>query len=255
MQNFVKVGDMLDVKTVVCCKCNKDIEILEKFAPAGDYICAECTPVECEPNEYNEAREKEHKILKALRESGYRKRNLVQTFDNFVPPNAKAKAIVDNIKQYKPSSGKWLFMIGKTGTGKDHLACAIGRQYLEANARHTVLAGTMQSITRIYRDNAFGEYRNETGAFDDIARVGLLIIRDAGVKTLTDAERGLIVDVLDARYDENLPVIVTGNFAPDSMSKVFDERVTDRLREVAYYINGSPVATCDWESYRREGKI
>ena len=245
-----QLSNYRDVETLECVKCHLRVDVLKRFAPKGEYVCSDCMPNEAEPSTNTEQHDAEQKLLAKLRASGYRKRNLTQTLCNFKPPTDKARILIDAIKEYDPKSGKWLFILGKTGAGKDHIACAIGRRYIEANPHGTVMAGTMQAIMRTFRDTAYGENRNECGAFDDIARVGLLIIRDAGVKKLTDAERGVIVDIIDARYDERLPIIVTGNIVPEELSDVFDIRVTDRLEEMAFKINNKTIAPFDWSSYR-----
>ena len=245
------------MKMLICSICENHFEIednvysdLIKFN--ATIICDDCIDKSDEEDKERESKEAQERFVNKMKNSGYLPRHLDQTFDNFDVPNARAR-IVGAVKKYDPASGKWLFLLGKTGTGKDHIASAIGREYV-LNSYKSIYAGTMQAIMRRYRDMAFGEVRSETEAFKDIAEVGLLIIRDIGVKSLTDAERGVIVDILDHRYNCNLPVIVTGNVRPEMLKDVFDERVIDRMKEVSYTINDKFTVAFDWDSYR-EGKV
>jgi len=240
---------------ITCSQCKTSFEISRDdyntiSGRAIDPICDNCIGTDIA----NKSEEKAKQLMDKLKKYGYLPRHLKQSFGNFTPLSLKASSLMDEIKKYNPADGKWLFLLGKTGTGKDHIASAIGREYVVSNKHKSVYAGTMQAIMRRYRDMAFGEVRSETEAFKDIAEVGLLIIRDIGVKSLTDAERGVIVDILDHRYNCNLPVIVTGNVRPEMLKDVFDERVIDRMKEVSYTINDKFTVAFDWDSYR-EGKV
>ena len=95
---------------------------------------------------------------------------------------------------------------------------------------------------------------SESAAMDFFAGLKLLIIRDLGVKDVTDTARANLTNILDRRYNAEKAVLITTNSAPQTLSDLLDPRILDRLREVGVYHNSKPFLVCDWESYRGKTK-
>lgn len=187
-----------------------------------------------------------------LRYAGFTDREIHQTFDNFdCADDPRKAAVVATCQTFQ--KGRWLVLLGTFGAGKDHLASAVVRGLVDRGEHCKVISGTAQKLMREYRDMAFGgERHNERAAFEKLAHIGCLVIRDAGVKAMSESERGIWIEVLDYRYNEKKTTIITGNVAPDKFSEVLDQRITDRLFEIGHRHNGTPIVLCDWPSYRRQ---
>lgn len=75
---------------------------------------------------------------------------------------------------------------------------------------------------------------------DDIQRyssVPLLVCDDLGVRGATEAFRGYLHTILNARVVEGKPTIYTSNEPMDSLKTVFDDRLYDRVRDQAIQLN------------------
>ena len=234
-----------------CPDCGKPVQGIKIMGSSVASLCQECE------NKFQAAQmleEQKKEILnqnRMLRNSGYLKRHILQEFENYEINNPNQQVVFDICRQFADNlSKKWLFLLGAKGTGKDHLASSIGKVFLKN--KKSVLAGTAQHLLRIFRTKAYSSNGNELEAMRFFEDVDLLIIRDAGVKSATDNEWAVMTDILDRRYDDMKPIIVTANIEPQNFTKqLFDERILDRLFEVGVYKNSQPYVDCQWSSFRK----
>jgi len=137
-----------------------------------------------------------------------------------------------------------IIFLGKSGTGKTHLATALG---IEA-CRHA--AGT-RFVTGCGLANELIEARDErklSRVIKRYAKYGLLIIDELGYVPFSKDGAELLFQVLAERH-ERKPVIITTNMGFGDWTKIFgDPNLTaallDRITHKAHIIN------CSWESYR-----
>lgn len=154
-----------------------------------------------------------------------------------------ARAYVADFAAHR-QAGKGLVFVGRTGTGKSHLACAI--------LRTVVLQGfaglyvTALELIRMVRSTwqRRGEM-SEQDAFAELEGVDLLVIDEVGMQYGTEGEQVLVGEVLDRRYRLLAPTVVLTNQTPAGLAAYIGDRPFDRLREDSQWI------VCDWESYRR----
>ena len=78
-----------------------------------------------------------------------------------------------------------------------------------------------------------------------LIHLDLLILDEVGMQFGSDAERLLLFDVLNGRYEELKPTVLIGNLAVDALPDYLDIRLLDRLRE-----NGGVVVPFTWSSER-----
>lgn len=133
-------------------------------------------------------------------------------------------------------SNQAVLISGPTGTGKSHLACALG----QSACRHGL-------STRYYRfSRLLGELAlaRADGSYpkllDRLARTQLLILDDFGLATLTDSERRDLLEVLEDRYDRRA-TLVTSQLPFDHWHAVvgdstFADAIMDRLVHQAHRI-------------------
>ena len=80
-------------------------------------------------------------------------------------------------------------------------------------------------------------------------KVDLLIIDEVGAQAGTDSERGHLLEVIDLRYQAELPTIVISNCGRDGLTHSLGERAVDRLRD-----HGGLLCVFDWPRYRKKEK-
>lgn len=140
--------------------------------------------------------------------------------------------------------GGSLVLCGMCGTGKTHLACAIGNTVM---AQHlaTVAFGSatvlLRQIKDTYRPNSS---RSESELLSDMVSPDLLIIDEIGAQRGTEHELQLLFEIINQRYAELRPVILLSNLTAEELEKFLGERVMDRFRECG------AVLAFNWGSYR-----
>lgn len=147
-------------------------------------------------------------------------------------------------KHYR--DGRSLIFAGNPGTGKSHLAIAIGLAVL---SRGTVMYRDVMDVVRTVRAT-WG--RNSTTTEDDVLRlfgeqIDLLIIDEIGVQRGTEDEQVILFDILNRRYRENKPTILITNLGGKALADFLGPRTIDRLREKAIFV------PFRWDSHR--GKL
>ncbi len=154
-----------------------------------------------------------------------------------------------------------LVMCGKPGTGKTHLATAIARHvvahYQAVLAPITVddwaaknlpqpVAQMLTTLDILRAVKAtYGGEGSERDVIARFASVPLLIIDEVGVHYGTDADKIILFDLLNRRYEDMLPTVLISNLPADELGEFIGERVLDRLRE-----GGGAVIDFTWDSYR-----
>lgn len=152
---------------------------------------------------------------------------------------------VDNIRD-RVSAGDGIVLYGARGTGKDHLAVAVCREAIRNDVEVHWVNG-MEFFGQV-RDALDDKKTTEYSLISALVCPSLLYISDPLPPSgaLTDFQQAMLFRVLDARYSQLRPCIMTVNAAN---GKELDERLggqnADRIRHGALAIH------CDWPSYRK----
>ena len=77
------------------------------------------------------------------------------------------------------------------------------------------------------------------------AEIDLLIIDEVGIQYATDNAGRVITEIVNARYENELPTIFISNLSLDKFSAVMGNRVMSRM-----LTDGCKPFICDWEDYR-----
>ena len=217
--------------------------------------CPHCLREEIKSLEMNlaDARLKTHgeKVKKLKTNSGIPLRFAEANFEGYVETaqNRYAKKLCQAYaekwrERFKQGGG--LVLCGKPGTGKNHLACAIANAVME-NHEADVLLTTAMRITRKVKStwDRHTEMREED-VIREYCRRDLLIIDEVGVQFGTEAEKIILFEIINERYEQMLPTTLMSNLTEEELEKYIGERVLDRLRD-----GKGAVVKFDWESYRR----
>lgn len=148
--------------------------------------------------------------------------------------------------------GRCLTFVGKPGTGKTHLACAIARRVMQDG--RTALFVSVSDLIRSVRAT-WGKKtgKTEEDVLNAYTAVDLLVIDEVGAQYGSEAEQVTLFEVIDRRYKNLRPMIVLSNLPvqsddPDqpTLKAFLGDRGFDRLRE-----GGGRLVMFDWPSYRR----
>lgn len=209
-----------------------------------------------------EAEEKRRKAMqervnRLLGKSGIKKRFQQRTFPNFrcdTPGRTKnyriAKEYADNFA-YHRARGDGLYIEGTNGTGKTHLAAAIALQLIGEGI--PVICKTSSDLLLDIKKSFDDSTVSEAQVLDIYKRVDLLIIDDLGKEQCSDWSMSTLYSILNDRYEDMKPTIVTTNYNAESLvsaltPKGFDNTkivaIISRLRET------STVMTMAWGDIR-----
>jgi DNA replication protein DnaC len=121
---------------------------------------------------------------------------------------------------------RWLLLHGGYGCGKTHLAAAVGNARLAHGDE--VLFMTAPDLL----DHLRGAFGNDSQmsydqTFERVKAVGLLILDDLGVENPSPWALEKLFQLLNYRYNQKLPTIVTTNASLDAL----DGRIRSRLMD------------------------
>jgi len=136
--------------------------------------------------------------------------------------------------------------MGNVGTGKGHLSAAIINEIVKSgfSALYTKMPRLLREIKDTFNHNS---EITQGEIICRIEKVDLLVIDEVGIQFGTDTERMIIYEILDSRYEDMMPTILTTNVKEiKTLEKLLGERIIDR-----FYEGESKILLFDWESYRR----
>jgi len=130
-----------------------------------------------------------------------------------------------------------VILIGNSGTGKTHLAIAVGIRACEKNYRVSfrTAAGLINEMVEARNENRLSNYIRQ------FKKVDLLIVDELGYVTFDQAGAELLFQLLAARY-ETMSTIITSNLGFSDWVKVFHDKtltaaILDRITHHAVILN------------------
>lgn len=130
-----------------------------------------------------------------------------------------------------------VILIGNSGTGKTHLAIAVGIRACEENFRVSfrTAAGLINEMVEARNENRLSTYIRQ------FKKIDLLIIDELGYVTFDQAGAELLFQLLATRY-ETMSTIITSNLGFSDWVKVFHDRtltaaILDRITHHAMILN------------------
>lgn len=172
-----------------------------------------------------------------------------RTLDNFTAATQEQKAVfdfsVDYAAGFNANPGRCAVFIGTPGTGKTHLAVAIGLELLK-HGRSVLFCTAIRAIRRIKDTWSKGATETESQAVESLVWPDLLILDEVGVQFGSEVEKVLLFDVMNERYEQRKSTIILSNLSLEEVQSYLGERVFDRLRE-----DGGRVMVFKWESHRK----
>lgn len=132
---------------------------------------------------------------------------------------------------------------GSPGTGKNHLAAAIGNHLLAVG--HSVLVVTIPDLMLRVRE-CYDDGQSESSLLNDLCNVDLLVLDEVGIQRGSSGEKVIINQVIDRRLSSMRPVGILTNLNHGELVATLGERVMDRLQ-----MDGGIWVNFGWSSYRK----
>jgi DNA replication protein DnaC len=132
-----------------------------------------------------------------------------RTLDGYEATTPSQQAALDAARAIVAGTIKNLVMIGAPGVGKTHLAAAIGNA-CRFGYRWVNVADSLATM-RLEMGLPFGERTATLALRAAGAHQGLVVLDDLGRENSTDWTGELIYTVVNSRYEEMLPTVVTSN--------------------------------------------
>ena len=243
-------------------QCEKHgIAYTEKVFKHYTQGCPECAKEQEEQREVEAAQQQYAKdekkriveIEKRIGVSKIPKRFALKTVSGYMVDagNEQQQYIVDRIKTYAHEfsggnhSGCCLALLGNAGTGKTHLACAVGNHVMK-NCNGQARFTSVSEISRLVREaKSYSSDISESDVIEAFGGYDLLIIDEVGVQSGTEAESRALFDVFNERYQNCKPTILISNLSPAEFVQAVGDRIADRVKE-----DGGEVLMFNWSSHR-----
>lgn len=191
------------------------------------------------------------RFQKVLGRSGIQALHQSCSFDNYhaeLPGQRKALEIAKRFARYFGKRFGGFIFSGGCGTGKNHLAAAIGNDLLRRGK--SVLVVTVPDLMMRFRET-YEDEKNTTEAelMNDLCSVDLLILDDIGVQRGNVSESVVLFQIIDRRLSNKKPVGMLTNLGQEALTALLTERIMDRMR-----MDGGVWVNFDWQSYRKQVK-
>lgn len=189
-------------------------------------------------------RREHNRFSSRLKQSGFRGDKTLERFDFSFNTKINEALIKDLAQGHFMAEHAPILIIGPCGTGKSHLAQALG--FCMVQRGMDVLFSNQSKITQdLEAARATGSYYK---VLKQLTQVKLLIIDDFALKPLKPQEEEDLHDIIAARY-ETRSTIMTSNLDFSEWQDVFHNKMLaaatlDRLRHNAYEV------LLDGKSYR-----
>jgi len=148
------------------------------------------------------------------------------TFDALRPGVERAVA---RAREYARRPQGWLTLLGGYGCGKTHLAAAVANTALARGERvyFAVVPDLLDQLRATFAADSDAAYDDRFGLMRDAA---LLVLDDLGTESVTAWAKEKLYQLVNYRYNAQLPTVVTTNRALDQI----DGRIVSRLADGAF---------------------
>lgn len=151
-----------------------------------------------------------------------------------------------------PEGLPWLCLTGGTGSGKTHLARAVGHEFLRSGAQVRYFQ-TSALVPMMHKTQRSGSEEHLSDLLDLLTAVPLLILDDFGMESLTPWITGQLEGVLTGRHSSLAPTVITSNLSPANVQRV-SQRIYSRMcdRQVCTWVDMKGVA--DYRQVRKQSR-
>jgi len=186
----------------------------------------------------------ESRLNRRIKESKFLLLKPMETFDLAAVPELDIRLFRDLAGSGYIQEHRNIIFLGRSGTGKTHMATALGIEACKNNfrTRFTTCYGLVNELIEARQERALQRLLQRYVRYD------LLVLDELGYIPFSKEGSELLFQVLAERHEKG-SVIITTNLGFADWTRVFGDPVMtaallDRLTHKAHIIN------CSWESYR-----
>jgi len=184
--------------------------------------------------EFELARQEQLRIDGLLQSSRIKKRFQQRTLDRFEinGKNNKSFSMVKNyIESFSSDTEVGIMLVGPVGTGKTHLAIAILQELIKKG--HAGAYVTVPELLDEIRDSISSEVRGGSAKLMQLVKtIPVLVLDDLGTEKATEWVRERLYVIINARYEDMKPTIITTNCGIEELQERIGERTVSRLWEM-----------------------
>lgn len=136
-----------------------------------------------------------------------------RTTKNNIDAFMKVKNYTENF--LKGTERGSLFITGGVGTGKTHLASSVANELIQNEI--PVVFGTLINLLTDIKDSYGTDGEKEGYIIQKYSKVKMLIIDDLGKERPSEWVLEKLFTIINNRYENNLPVIITTNYNRDKL--------------------------------------
>jgi len=188
------------------------------------------------------------KMQRILGRSGIRELYMNCSFDNYCIQHAGHQKVVTAARRYAEdfngNIASFIFS-GRPGTGKNHLASAIGN-HLILNGKNVLIVTVADLMSNMKGTFSGTSDITEENLLHNLSSVDLLMIDEIGMQTESRYEKVIINQIVDRRSSSKRSTGMLSNLDHIGMKNLLGERVIDRMK-----LGNSLWLTFEWDSYRQ----
>ncbi|KPA15526.1 ATPase AAA [Candidatus Magnetomorum sp. HK-1] len=186
----------------------------------------------------------ENRLKRRLREAKFPLMKTLENFDYEAAPDLDVRLIQDLKRCEYISQKRNVILLGKSGTGKSHIATGLAIEACRQGIRTRFVTGPGLANELIEANDE----KTLSRTIQRYSRYGLLVVDELGYVPFSKKGAELLFQVFAERYERGA-IIVTTNLGFADWTQIFGEAtltaaLLDRLTHKAHII------TCSWDSYR-----
>lgn len=156
-------------------------------------------------------------------------------------------AVLAGIRVYAEGfpTAEGIFITGPVGTGKTHLVSCLANHLINREIR-VLFGNVLDLLGRIRKSYDHDSQEDEWRILDELTTVPLLIIDDLGKEKVTAWVEQNLYHIVDARYRENKPLVITSNYGLSELESRYEEVGPALASRISEMCEGKILGGQDW---------